>query len=92
MTHKQGFGGEGVGLDVHVGSGHLTRTTGEDFFFPPTIKHAMISANRQPKEQRRDTSPYLVDETGLSDVGVTAQEQGPGVGVDGGQTRQMLTH
>lgn len=35
---------------------------------------------------------YLVDETGLADVGVTAQEKGPRVGVNGRQTGQMLAH
>lgn len=52
----------------------------------------MMSAHRQPQQSCRHTSAYLVDKTGLSDIGVTAKEQGSGVGVDGGQTRQMLAH
>lgn len=35
---------------------------------------------------------YLVDETGLADVGVTTQQQGPGVRVNRRQTGQMLTN
>lgn len=38
------------------------------------------------------TEFYLVDETGLAHVWVTTEKQGPGVGVNGGQTGQMLTH
>lgn len=44
------------------------------------------------KTFRRDILVYLVDETGLADVGVTTQKQGPRVGVNGRQTGQMLTH
>ncbi len=35
---------------------------------------------------------YLVDKTGLANIGVTAQQQGSGVWVDGRQTGQMLTY
>ncbi len=39
-----------------------------------------------------DVSPGdLVDEAGLSYIGEPADEQGPGVGVDGRQTTQVLT-
>ena len=56
MTHVQGLGSEGIGLDFNIGSG--------DF----------------------------VDEAGLAHVGEAADEQGPGVGVNGWQTAQMLTN
>lgn len=39
-----------------------------------------------------ETLLYLVDETGLANVGVTAQKQSPRVGINGRQTGQMLTH
>lgn len=35
---------------------------------------------------------YLVDETGLAHIWITTEKQGPRVGVDGGETGQMLTH
>ncbi len=39
-----------------------------------------------------DVSPGdLVDEAGLSHIGKPADEQGPGVGIDGRQTTQVLT-
>lgn len=41
---------------------------------------------------RTETLLHLVDETGLANVGVTAQKQSPRVGVNGRQTGQMLTH
>ena len=56
VTHVQGLGGKGVGLNFDIGSGDL------------------------------------VDETGLANVGEAADEQGPGIGVDGWQTAQMLTN
>lgn len=56
VTDKQTLGGEGVGLDIHIGA--------------------------------RDAS----EEAGLANIGVTADEQGPGVGVDGGETAKMLAN
>lgn len=88
MTDKQGLGGEGIGLDVHIGSGHLTQTTGRMLFIFFFHNATMITARRQ----RGHVSAYLVDETGLANIGITTKEQGSCVGVDGGQTRQMLTH
>ena len=55
VTHVQGLGGEGIRLNLDVGSGDL------------------------------------VDEAGLANVGEAADEQSPGVRVDGRQTAQMLS-
>lgn len=54
VPDEEGFGGEGVGLDVDIGASDL------------------------------------VDEGGLADVGVTADKEGTGSRVDGGETRHVL--
>jgi len=54
VAHEEGLGGEGVGLDVNVGPGHL------------------------------------VHEAGLAHVRVAGDEEGAGVGVDGGETGHVL--
>ena len=56
MADEERLGGEGVGLHLDVGPGHL------------------------------------VDEAGLAHVGEARDEDGAGVGVNRGQTGQVLSH